>query len=161
MNDFQNFTEKQLEALKGITLKVYCFLLQTSEPIGPRELQRALRLKSSSHAHYHLQKHLDLGFVEKTPQNEYILKDKYKVKSIKLNVLTDYVLIGGKFWPKLSFIVAFLSATVIIAVIAVITIGFKFAFYYLIGSTIVVLGYSFFEVVKLIRYLPWNIGKEE
>ena len=51
MNDYEKFTEKQLEALKGITLKVYCFLLQANKPIGPRELQRALRLKSSSHAH--------------------------------------------------------------------------------------------------------------
>ena len=161
MNDYQNFTKKQLEALKGVTLKVYCFLLQANKPIGPRELQRALRLKSSSHAHYHLQKHLDLGFVEKTPQNEYILKEKFKVKSIKINVLTDYILIGGKFWPKLSFIVAFLGSTVIIGVITALTIGYKFTFFYLISSIIVVLGYSFYELMRLISHLPWNLEQEE
>ena len=160
MSDLHDFTEKQSEALKGITLKVYCFLLQTNKPIGPRELQRALSLKSSSHAHYHLQKHLDLGFVEKTPQNEYFLKDKYKVKSIKLNVLTDYVLIGGKFWPKLSFIVAFLTATLIIALFSVLLIGFEFSFYYLTASIIITLVYSFYELLRLIRYLPWNLDNE-
>ena len=51
--------------LSGTTLKVYAYLVSRGEPVGPREITRALGLSSPSLAYYHLRKLEELGFVRR------------------------------------------------------------------------------------------------
>ena len=49
--------------LKGTTLKVYRFLIEQNEPVGVREIQRALNFSSPSLAIYHLSKLEHAGLI--------------------------------------------------------------------------------------------------
>lgn len=49
-------TEESTDILRGTTLDIYRLLLTTSEPLGIREIQRALNLSSPSVVQYHLEK---------------------------------------------------------------------------------------------------------
>ena len=69
--------------LKGNTLRVYWYLLNTSSQyIGPRQIQRELGFSSPSLAVYHLDKLLDLGLVKKNV-GEYQLKEIVDVGVLK------------------------------------------------------------------------------
>jgi len=52
------------EALRGKTLKVYRFMLKQKDPVGIREVQRALGFSSPSLATYHLSKLEKAGLVK-------------------------------------------------------------------------------------------------
>jgi len=71
--------------LKGKTLKVYWYMLQhPSRGVGVREIQRALRLSSSSVALHHLEKLEDLGLAQKKATGEYIIKEEVKVGILRM-----------------------------------------------------------------------------
>jgi repressor of nif and glnA expression len=53
------------DILKGLTLKVYRFILKNDKPVGIREVQRALRLSSPTLALYHMNKLEEAGFIRK------------------------------------------------------------------------------------------------
>jgi DNA-binding Lrp family transcriptional regulator len=53
------------DVLKGLTLKVYRFILKNDKPVGIREVQRALRLSSPTLALYHMNKLEEAGFIRK------------------------------------------------------------------------------------------------
>ena len=53
------------DILKGLTLKVYRFILKNDKPVGIREVQRALRLSSPTLALYHMNKLEEAGFIKK------------------------------------------------------------------------------------------------
>jgi len=54
------------EVLKGLTLKVYKFVLKKRKPTGIREVQRSLKLSSPTLARYHLNKLEEAGLVKNT-----------------------------------------------------------------------------------------------
>ena len=56
--------------LEGTPLKIYAYLLKHG-PAGPREIARALGLKSPSLAYYHLRKLESAGLVKRLPGGEY------------------------------------------------------------------------------------------
>jgi len=62
-------SEEVNDVLKGLTLKVYRFILKCEGPIGPREVQRALGLSSPSLALYHLSKLENAGLVRRERGN--------------------------------------------------------------------------------------------
>jgi len=81
--------------LKGNTLRVYWFLLQSSKnPAGPRDIQRKLAFSSPSLAVYHLEKLVELGLVEKVA-GEYRL-----TKVVDVGVLRQFTRLGGYFLPR-------------------------------------------------------------
>lgn len=147
---------KVIENLRGIRLRIYCYLLQQDEPVGVRQTQRALHLKSPSHASYHLQKLLDDEIVEKSPQNSYFLVNRYKVKSIKINVLSDYFLLAGRFWPRTAFYAIYLIVSMVISLVLLITSIETVLVYYLSLSLLVSVIIAIYEVYKQTNALPWE-----
>lgn len=53
------------DILRGLTLKVYKFILSNDKPVGIREVQRALNLSSPTLALYHMNKLEETGFIKK------------------------------------------------------------------------------------------------
>lgn len=53
------------EVLRGLTLKVYKFILKNNNPLGIREIQRALNLSSPTLALYHVNKLEEAGLIKK------------------------------------------------------------------------------------------------
>jgi hypothetical protein len=87
--------EKVASVLKGNTLRVYWFLLRSSNGlVGARETKRALRFSSPALAVYHLDKLTELGLVEKT-DGEYRL-----VKAVNVGVLKQFVRFGTFLLPR-------------------------------------------------------------
>ena len=54
------------DGLKGLTVKVYKFVLKNARPTGIREVQRSLKLSSPTLALYHLDKLEKVGLLKKT-----------------------------------------------------------------------------------------------
>lgn len=81
--------------LKGNTLRVYWFLLRSSNGVvGARETQRSLGFSSPALAVYHLDKLAELGLVEKI-HGEYRL-----VKTVNVGVLKQFVRFGAFMFPR-------------------------------------------------------------
>jgi DNA-binding transcriptional ArsR family regulator len=55
---------KKTDVLRGKTQEVYRLIIKSSEPIGVREIQRALQFSSPSLVHYHLEKLKNEGLVK-------------------------------------------------------------------------------------------------
>ena len=83
--------------LKGNTLRVYWYLLQSSHTtVGPRELQRRLGFSSPALAVYHLEKLMELGLVQK-------IRGEYKiVKVVNVGVLKQFFKFGTFILPRYS-----------------------------------------------------------
>jgi DNA-binding Lrp family transcriptional regulator len=62
---------EQKEVLRGLTLRVYKFVLRSERPVGIREVQRALNLSSPTLALYHMNKLEEAGLIKKE-SNGYI-----------------------------------------------------------------------------------------
>jgi predicted DNA-binding transcriptional regulator len=62
---------EQKDVLRGLTLKVYKFVLRSDRPVGIREVQRALDLSSPTLALYHMNKLEEAGLIKKE-SNGYI-----------------------------------------------------------------------------------------
>ncbi|MDH5404255.1 MAG: transcriptional regulator [Candidatus Heimdallarchaeota archaeon] len=151
IQDFNN-----LSSLKGIRLKIFCYLLQQDEAVGVRETQRLFRLKTPSHADYHLQKLLEMGIVEKNSQNRYLLLDKYRVKSIRINVLSEYIMMLGRFWPKSIYFITYLITSFIFAIVLSFYQYHNILRIYLIISLLFNLIYASYEVRRQLKALPWD-----
>ena len=82
--------ENVANKLKGNTLRVYWYLLQSSKnSAGPREIQRKLGFSSPALAVYHLDKLMELGLVEKIT-GEYHLKEIVDVGAVvSLEIITS------------------------------------------------------------------------
>jgi len=56
----------------GTSLKIYLTLLSSSEPLGVREIQHRVGLKSPSTAKYHLDRLRSYGLVKQLPDGRYV-----------------------------------------------------------------------------------------
>jgi DNA-binding Lrp family transcriptional regulator len=56
---------EEKDVLRGLTLKVYRFILKNDKPVGIREVQRALNLSSPTLALYHMNKLEEAGLIKK------------------------------------------------------------------------------------------------
>jgi DNA-binding Lrp family transcriptional regulator len=56
---------EQKDVLRGLTLRVYRFILKNDKPVGIREVQRALSLSSPTLALYHINKLEEAGLIKK------------------------------------------------------------------------------------------------
>jgi predicted DNA-binding transcriptional regulator len=89
--------------LKGNTLRVYVYVV-THKQCGVREIQRALRLSSSSLAQYHLSKLVDLGLLRSSETGEYFLTDE-----VRVDVLRDFLKLGAVVIPRFVFYAVFFT----------------------------------------------------
>ena len=99
--------EPELEyALRGKAWKVYWYLLKNGQPVGVREVQRALHFSSPSVAYHHLEQLRELGLVEKQEiGGHYVL-----VSQVKIGVLRHYVKLGRLLFPRYFFYAVFCTA---------------------------------------------------
>jgi hypothetical protein len=87
--------ERVASELKGNTLRVYWYLLQSSNSFaGPRQVQRKLGFSSPALAVYHLDKLAELGLVEKVSGEYHI------VKAVDVGVLKQFVKFKGFIIPR-------------------------------------------------------------
>ncbi len=75
--------EESGDILRGTTLDIYRFLLKSSKPVGPREVQRALNLSSPSVADYHLAKLENACLIKKEVGN-YVIDKVILENSIRI-----------------------------------------------------------------------------
>jgi DNA-binding transcriptional ArsR family regulator len=68
------------EVLTGTTVRVYRFLVTRDEPVGPRELQKQLKLSSPAVASFHLEKLLKNGLVSKNESEGTYTVDRVYLK---------------------------------------------------------------------------------
>ncbi len=100
--------------LRGNTLRVYWYMIQGGEPVGVREVQRALGMSSPSVAAHHLNKLTSLELVEKKSDNSYEL-----VRIVKVGVLRNFVGYRGVLLPRYTFFAVFFTIfTVVYGILA-------------------------------------------
>jgi DNA-binding transcriptional ArsR family regulator len=91
--------------LRGNTLRVYWYMLSQNEPVGVREVQRAIGMSSPSVASHHLNKLVSLELVEKKPDNSYEVS-----RVVKVGVLRNFIDFRGRFLPRYVFVAIFFTA---------------------------------------------------
>ena len=96
-----------LEELSGTALRAYLVLLLSSRPLGVRELQRLLGLRSPSSARHHLERLQSLGLVVEEPNG-------YRAVPPRAGLLAAYTIIRGRLVPKSLAALAF-TATAALA----------------------------------------------
>jgi hypothetical protein len=141
-------SEENIESvLKGNTLRVYWFLLQSPNGVvGARETQRALKFSSPALAVYHLDKLTELGLADKT-NGEYHL-----VKAVNVGVLKQFVRFGAFMLPR-----HFLYATMFTTLLIFYLIQFKHVDFYSIFALLLGLlatGIMWYETIKAWRQKP-------
>lgn len=97
--------------LDVVTFDVYLFLVKTGEPVGPREILRALNLSSPSVVHRHLQKLTDFAWVDKDAYGRYFVTRKVGFKGyvwVGKWLVARTVLFSSVFAVLLSVFVAIL-----------------------------------------------------
>jgi hypothetical protein len=135
-----------MSELHGTTLKVYLHIIRSGrERIGVRELMRELNMKTPSHAHYHLEKLVSLGLLEKK------YGDYYIIKNVKIDYLREFILIGRNIVPK------FLFYTIFFTIILIFSIIFRrpFEFYWYLTVILTSTGtiISLYETIRSFRKL--------
>ncbi|MFW9891055.1 MAG: hypothetical protein ACFFFO_02565, partial [Candidatus Thorarchaeota archaeon] len=98
--------------LRGNTLQVYWYMLSQNEPVGVREVQRAVGMSSPSVASHHLTKLVSLELVEKKPDNSYEVS-----RVVKVGVLRNFIEFRGRFLPRYVFVAIFFTAYTIAYVV--------------------------------------------
>lgn len=78
--------------LSKTTIRIYLYMLSRNEPLGPREIMRALGFSTPSLVYYHLRKLEEQGLVKKT-NNGYIAVPGIKIEG--------YIQLGRKLVPRL------------------------------------------------------------
>jgi len=141
-------SEENVESvLKGNTLRVYWFLLQSpTGVVGARETQRALKFSSPALAVYHLDKLTELGLADKT-NGEYRL-----VKAVNVGVLKQFVRFGAFMLPR-----HFLYATMFTTLLIFYLVQFKQVNFYSTFALVLGLlatGIMWYETVKAWRQKP-------
>ena len=95
------------DILRGLTLKVYRFILKNDKPVGIREVQRALKLSSPTLALYHINKLEEAGFIKKE-LNGYVA-DRI--------ILENLIRLRGVLIPRNFFYTVFLVTSLIFLVV--------------------------------------------
>jgi len=139
--------EKIASVLTGNTLRVYWFLLKSSDgTVGARETQRALGFSSPALAVYHLDKLTELDLVEKT-DGEYRL-----VKAVNVGVLKQFVRFGTFLLPRYL-----LYASMFTTLLVFYLTQFRRVDFYSVFALILALlatGVMWYETVKAWRQKP-------
>lgn len=95
------------DVLRGLTLKVYRFILKNDKPVGIRGVQRALNLSSPTLALYHINKLEEAGFIKKE-LNGYVA-DRI--------ILENLIRLRGVLIPRNFFYTVFLVTSLIFLVV--------------------------------------------
>lgn len=139
--------EKVASVLKGNTLRVYWFLLRSSNGlVGARETQRALGFSSPALAVYHLDKLTELGLVEKT-DGEYHL-----VKTVNVGVLKQFVRFGTFLLPRYLLYATMFTTFLVFYLTQFRRVDFYSVFALILG--LLATGVMWYETVRAWRQKP-------
>jgi hypothetical protein len=141
-------SEEKIESvLKGNTLRVYWFLLRSSNGVvGARETQRALKFSSPALAVYHLDKLTELGLAEKT-YGEYRL-----VKAVNVGVLKQFVRFGALMLPRHLLYATMFTTLLIFYLTQFKQVNFYSTFALILG--LLATGIMWYETIKAWRQKP-------
>ena len=106
-------TGSSSEELEGITLDVYLYVVKKGDPVGPRDVMKAMMLSSPSVAYRHLQKLEDLGYLKKNEYGEYTPKNKARLIG---HVWVGHHLIPSMWRYSLIFLAILITELLILAV---------------------------------------------
>lgn len=96
-------SEEELEhGLRGRTLRVYWYMLETRRPVTGREVQRSLKLSSPRLAIHHLEKLTGLGLTSKNNVGQYYLNEE-----VKTGLLRFFIRLGKHLIPRYALYVAY------------------------------------------------------
>ncbi len=73
-------------------------MLTSNEPVGVRDVWRALGLSSPSLAQYHINKLLEMKILLQTQDGKYSVKEKEQI-----DVLRNFIFLRGRLIPRLVF----------------------------------------------------------
>ncbi len=104
--------------LRGTSLRVYWLLISQTEPIGVRDVQRALKMSSPSVASHHLNKLVSIDLLEKNRDGNYVLK-----KFVKVGILRNYIEYRGKLLPRYLFVAMFFTTCAVFYLISTLFIS--------------------------------------
>lgn len=126
------------DVLRGLTLKVYRFILKNDKPVGIRGVQRALNLSSPTLALYHINKLEEAGFIKKE-LNGYVA-DRI--------ILENLIRLRGVLIPRNFFYTVFLVTSLIFLVVflrpSILTREYVFS----LGVVSVAAATSVYETIK-------------
>jgi DNA-binding transcriptional ArsR family regulator len=132
-------TEGSADILKGTTLDIYRLMLKTNNPLGIREVQRALKLSSPSVAQYHLSKLEQAGLVKKDAGN-------YVVNRV---LLDSCVKINRFLVPRYLFYSVFTAVILILELTILKPTVFSSYFFFYASATLVFLLIFCYETVRV------------
>jgi len=131
--------------LRGNTLRVYWYMLSQNEPVGVREVQRAIGMSSPSVASHHLTKLVSLELVEKKPDNSYEVS-----RVVKVGVLKNFIDFRGRFLPRYMFVAIFFTMyTIAYFALSMIAQPGLFDRYIAIGIGIIGALFAWIESIRL------------
>lgn len=137
-------------ALRGKAWLVYWFLLKNGNPVGVREVQRALHFSSPSIAFHHLEQLRELGLVQK----EEVSGHYSLIGEIKIGVLRHYVKLGKLLFPRYFFYALF-STVFYVAYIAVLFGGFTRDNLFILFFGAIVCGIFWYEAYRVWTMRPF------
>ncbi|MFW9770380.1 MAG: hypothetical protein ACFFF9_04400 [Candidatus Thorarchaeota archaeon] len=131
--------------LRGNTLRVYWYMLSQNEPVGVREVQRAIGMSSPSVASHHLTKLASLDLVVKKPDNSYEVS-----RVVKVGVLRNFIDFRGRFLPRYMFVAIFFTAyTVAYFVLTLVAYPGLFDRYIALGIGVIGALFAWIESIRL------------
>jgi DNA-binding transcriptional ArsR family regulator len=142
----QKSLEEIESELKGKSLRVYWYLLKQANPVGIREVQRALGFSSPSIANHHLEKLMSLGLIEKDEYGRYLLKEY-----VNVGVLQSFTKIGKFLLPRYSFYASFFTTLLIVYIYQYARALNVFAFSSMFIATII----FWYETISVWRRKPY------
>jgi predicted DNA-binding transcriptional regulator len=142
--------ETELEyALRGKAWKVYWFLLKNGNPVGVREVQRALHFSSPSIAFHHLEQLRELGLVQKDVGGHYVL-----VSEVKIGVIRHFVKLGKLLFPRFFFYALF-STVFYLAYLLVLFDGFTRDNLFIVSFGAIVCAIFWYEAYRVWEMRPF------
>ena len=137
-------------ALRGKAWKVYWFLLKKGEPVGVREVQRALHFSSPSVANHHLEQLCELGLVTKQEVGgQYVLSSE-----VKIGVLRHYVKLGKLLFPRFFFYALF-STVFYLAYVMLLVTAFNRDNLFIVMFGAIVCGIFWYEAYRVWGMRPF------
>ena len=91
-----------IRILGGTALRVYLLLLRSRKPLGVREVQRLVGLRSPSTARHHLERLVSLGLAERRPDGYVAVRPR--------GLLSLYIAVQGRLLPRTIGLAAFAAA---------------------------------------------------
>ena len=100
----ERFAMSNAKRIYGKTWDVYLHILTSNEPVGVRDIWRALSMSSPSLAQYHVNKLLELRLIEPDDSGKYRTNE-----AEKLDVLRSFLTLRGMLIPRMMVYAALLS----------------------------------------------------